>query len=231
MSDLFIGAYWPARKESQEQCAERLGTFLRECANCDPVLATWFETGRSRRQAMERPVDIGNRDYLMDLLERGRNRRDVGQTVIEELGFRVVLWNGESGMKAVGLSIKCGLYWTSATTNAGMGNSVTLDLPEALDELRQADRMSRMLAAIVRAWEPDWAGVMSTDAMNARDFNTKVPFVDWMVYVSRTIGSVPLPSSITLLEKGTLIVVQPDPPALNSEADQENIHRIEAAIR
>jgi hypothetical protein len=133
--------------------------------------------------------------------------------VIEELGFRVTLWNGGSGKKTAGLSIKCGLYWTSPTANAGMSNCVTLDLPEDLGDLKQVDRMSAMLAAIARAWEPDWAGV------------------DWLVYVPRRIDRVLPPSSAIQLENGSLIVVQPDPPTVNNTEDQENIRRIESILR
>jgi hypothetical protein len=231
MSGFFVGAYWPSRKESVEQCAERLRKFFVALAATDPVLATWFETGRSRKQALEKPAHIGDQSYLLGLLDRGRNRRDVGRTVIEELGFRVGLWNGGNGENAIELGVKCGLYWTSSNPNASLSNYVTLDLPKDLGELKQAERMSTVLAAVARAWEPDWAGVMSKDAMNARAFDARIPFVDWMVYLPRKIDGLPAPASVTQLEKGSLIVVQPDPPAVNSTEDQENIRRIENILR
>ena len=231
MSDFFVGAYWSSRKESIEQCADRLRKFFVALTASDPFLATWLEKGRSRKQALEKTADIREQSYLLGLLDRGRNRRDVGGTVIEELGFRVGLWNGGNGEKAAGLSITCGLYWTSPNPNASLSNCVTLDLPEDLGELKQAERMSGVLAAVAQAWEPDWASVMSREAMNARAFDAKIPFVDWMVYVPRRIDSVLSPSSVVELESGSLIVVQPDPPAVNSTADQENIRRIENILR
>jgi hypothetical protein len=231
MSDFFVGAYWLSRKESIEQCADRLRKFFVALTASDPVLATWLEKGRSRKQALEKTADIREQSYLLGLLDRGRNRRDVGGTVIEELGFRVGLWNGGNGEKAAGLSITCGLYWTSPNPNASLSNCVTLDLPEDLGELKQAERMCGVLAAVAQAWEPDWAGVMSREAMNARAFDAKIPFVDWMVYVPRRIDGVLSPSSVVEFESGSLIVVQPDPPAVNNRADQENIRRIENILR
>jgi Immunity protein 52 len=231
MSSFFVGAYWSSRKESIEQCSDRLGKFFVALAASDPGLATWFEKGRSRKQAVETSAVIRDQSYLLGLLDRGRNRRDVGSTVIEELGFQAGLWNGRSGGKAAGLSITCGLYWTSPNPDAGLSNCVTLDLPEDLGELNQAGRMSGVLAAVARAWEPDWAGVMSRDSMNARAFDANAPFVDWMVYVSRRIDGVPPPSSVVQLESGSLIIVQPEPPGVTRTADQENIRRIESILR
>jgi Immunity protein 52 len=231
MSRFFVGAYWSSRKESIDQCADRLRKFFVALAACDPVLATWFEKGRSRKQALQKPAVIADQGYLLGLLNRGRNRRDVGGTVIEELGFHVGLWNGESGEKAAGLGVRCGLYWTSPNPNVGMSNCVALDLPEHLGELKQTDRMSGVMTATARAWEPEWAGVMSKAAMDARMLDVKAPFVDWMVYVSQRIDGVLPPSSVVQLENGTLIVVQPGPPSMNSTADQENVRRIENILR
>jgi hypothetical protein len=230
-SGFFVGAYWAARKESIDQCADRLHRFFVDLAACDPTLATWYEKGRSHKQALEKQAEIRDSSYLLSLLDRGRHRRDVGRTVMEELGFRVGLWNGGSENKTAGLNITCGLYWTSPNPNASMSNCLTLDLPEDLGELKHAERMACVLAAIAREWEPDWAGVISRDAMSARAFNAKAPFVDWMVFIPRKIDGVPAPSSVMQLENGSLIVVQPDPPAVNNAEAQERIRKIESILR
>lgn len=231
MSLLCVAGYWSARKESIERCADRLCRFLADLATCDPALATWREKGRSRKQAMRIHVDMGDHNYVLSLLDRGRNRRDVGHAVIEELGFHVGLWNGGNKKSAAGLSITCGLYWTSPNAESSMTNFVVLDLPEDLGDLKQADRMSRVLAAVARAWEPEWAGVMSRDAMSARTFSAKAPFVDWMVFVPRRVSGVFPPSSLVQLENGSLIVVQPDPLAANNAETQESIRRVNDTLR
>ena len=100
-----------------------------------------------------------------------------------------------------------------------------------MGELIVPTRASRALSLAGTCWEPDWAGLFSHEAMNIRDWQRK-PFIDWMVYVPRKIGSVPPPSSVTYLENGgSLIVVQANPPAVDSPEDQERIRRIEDILR
>lgn len=195
------------------------------------MLATWYEKGRSRKEALAKPAKTQDLSYLRSLLEQGRNRRDTDRTVIAELGFGVGIWNGGEESKQVSLRVKCGLYWVSSNANASLSNSVVLELPNDLGELKQAGCMSGVLAAVARAWEPDWAGVISYDAMNARAFNANVPFVDWMVFIPRRIERVSSPSSATRLDSGSLIVVQPDPPAVNDQVAQENIRSVENILR
>jgi hypothetical protein len=213
-SRYMLGAYWPPRQESIEECCDRLDKFLTELAECDPVFATWYERGRSRKEASKKRVAIGDRDYVLDLLNRGRNRRDIGRDVIEELGFRVGLWNGLSEEKEVGLSITCGLHWMSSNPSASLSNCVVLTLPKSLGELSKAENMARTLAVVAEAWEPAWAGVMSRDAVNTRNFDAIHPFVDWMTYIPSTISEVPAPSSVHQLPRlGSIVIVQLTPPS------------------
>jgi hypothetical protein len=84
--------------------------------------------------------------------------------------------------------------------------------------------MARALSVISEAWNPEWAGVMSLDAMNSRNFSAKRPFVDWMIYVPARISEVPAPSSVKQLPGlGSIVVVQPTPP---SAEDQQELARI-----
>lgn len=228
-----LGAYWRARRESIEQCAERLHRMFSELSACDKTLATWHKRGRSRKQALEGWADVGSREYLLSLLDRGRHRRDTDKAVIDDLGFGVGLWNGAATVeKEVGLGITCGLY----TSNPNLGNCVTLNLPEDLGDLRQSERMVAVLICVVTAWEPDWAGVMSTDAMNARPFSAQVPFVDWMLYLSNTlvpqVPPLPPPATVRKVERlGSIIVVQTEPPDPADPKHLRNIEQTEAALK
>ena len=225
-----LGAYWPARKESVEECASRLHAFLAQLTASDSALVTWYERAQSRKRALRKSADTGDRNYLQSLLNQGRNRRDVGHTVIDELGFHVGLWNGGDARSEAGLSVTCGLYWVSPTPNASMSNCVVLHLPTDLGELNQTERMAHLLAATARAWEPDWAGVMSNESMKARGFDASAPFVDWMVYVPRQIRGVPPPSSVIALKGlGSLITVHPTPP-LNDPEEAPRVRKIEAVL-
>ncbi len=233
MSDqLFLGAYWPARRETIEQCADRLGSFVAELAVCDSRLESWCEKGRSRKQALKSRADVQNRSYLVSLLDRGRCRRDVGRAVIEDLGFRVGLWNAGNGGDIASLNVTCGLFWSSPDPNSSVSNCVALDLPEHLGELRNAQHMARALGAVARAWDPDWAGVMSKDRMATRGFDASIPFVDWMLYVSkRLIPGVPrlnAPAVVQQLEElGSIIIAQDEPPV---DSDSEHLQGVERVL-
>lgn len=224
--EFFLGAYWPARKESIERCADRLLAFFAELVKCDGAFATWYEKGRSSGEALKKPANVESREYLLMRLDRGRNRRDTDHAVIEDLGFRADFWNGRGKGRAASLGVKCGLY-----SKARLGNCVTMRLPGDLGELGQASRMVEVLAVVARHWEPDWAGVMSSAAMDARSFNAGSPFVDWMVYVRQKIASVPPPSSVTYLgDGGSLIIVQPEPPVVGNADHEARIRLIDGIL-
>jgi hypothetical protein len=230
-SRFILGAYWPSRRESVDQCRDRLASFLGELAPCDPVFEIWYERGRSQK-AIDRRVNFEDRRYLLNLLERGRNRRDIGGEVIEELGFNVGLWNEADRDKATGLNIGCGIYWKSPTPNASLGNSVVLTLPRDMGELRRAENMVKVLSIVAEVWEPAWAGVMSRDAMNTRNFDPDRPFVDWMTYVSASVSEVPAPSSVRLLPgRGSIVVVQPTPPSEDEPHELTRIRQIDELLQ
>lgn len=230
-SRLALGAYWKPRRESIEQCADRLFVFMHALTLCDFAFSQWFKLGHSRRDALKGKVNVQSREELFALLDKGRHRRDIGKAVMEELGFSVSLWNGGEEGKDAGLSVKCGLYWVSPSPNASLSNCVTLDFPEDFGGLTNPANASRVLSVAASCWEPDWAGISSSESRSARDW-WKQPFVDWMVYVPRKIASVPPPSTVTHLENGgSLIVVQPNPPVLANPEDQARIRIIEQIVR
>ncbi len=228
----FLGAYWPSRRESIVECADRLAKFLSALADCDPDLATWYEQGGSRKGASALKASIEDNDYLLNLLNRGRSKRDVGRDVIEELGFRVGLWNGVNGDREATLSITCGIYWDGPNPNAGLSNSVVLQLPKSLGALSEAKNMARVLTVVAEAWEPTWAGVLSRAAMRARHFNPALPFVDWMAYVPSEIDQVPSPSTVLRLAGlGSIVVVQTTPPSTDNPDELTRIRRIDEILR
>ena len=231
MATYKLCAYWKARKETVQACADRLAQFLAALSGCDAVFATWYKRGMSRRKAKQVETDFKNRDCLLDLLEQGRNRKDIGKEVIEELGFHIGIWNGGKSTKMVGLDVTCGLY---ATTAGLGGNSVVINLPEELGDLRSSERMANVLVAVAMSWEPDWAGVFSLEAMSTRNFNPAVPFVDWMLYVSHKLvpkSDVLEPSLVKPVDDiGTIVVVEQDSMKVDNLAHLEKVRMIETAI-
>lgn len=230
-NSLTLGAYWKPRRESIEECADRLLAFMTAIGECGSNFVHWYHKGRSRNDALRKEIAVRDRDELLALLDKGRHRGDIEKTIIEDLGFSVGIWNGGAPGKEASLSIACGLYWVSPSPNASLSNYVVLNLPEDLGDLADPAKASWLLALTARCWVPDWAGIFSNEAMNSRDWGRQ-PFVDWMVYIPQRIASVSPPSTVTHLESGgSLIVVQPNPPALKNPEDQERIRRIEQIVR
>src|SRR6218665_172164 len=67
----YAGAYWGPRKETPEACARRAEAFLAAIAKLDPAFSRWFEGGRSRQDALKRPIEpVG--EALEKRVRRGR---------------------------------------------------------------------------------------------------------------------------------------------------------------
>jgi len=221
-----VRAYWAARRESIEQCADRLLEFFADLTTSDPSLAVWYEKGMSREEALEKRAATNDRNYLLRLLDRGRNRRDFNHTIIKNLGFSLGLWNGGEEGQVAGLRIHCGQY------SQNFDNNVLLELPEDLGGLRQSKRTAGLLGSIARAWEPDWAGVMSDEAIESRNFRGDGLFVDWMVYVPNTVtGLVPPSTVVDLPDLGSVVIVQDTPPREGNSEDLARIQRVQEIIQ
>lgn len=227
MMRFMLGAYWDARPDGLEKCTEDACQFFARLAEIDPLLARWYELGRSRKDALKRKVDTFDIQRLRGLLLKGRNRYDIGREVIEDLGFSLGLWNGaeEEEEEEASVSIHCGCY------NDRIGNNVLIDLPCKPESLRWAENASTLLTLVAEVWRPKWAGIMSKKAMRERNYDANYPFVDWMVYVPRPVESVPPPSRVEVLKGlGSIVVVQPDPPVGDSAEELSLIRRVESLL-
>ena len=71
----YVGVYWGVRKESAAQCARRLQSLLTALVPVDPLFARWFQQGRSRKQALQRPVP-DDAAAITELVERNMMRDD-----------------------------------------------------------------------------------------------------------------------------------------------------------
>lgn len=231
MSERFVlGAYWGARRESVEQCADRLQTFFEALVSGDDLLSQWYPKTSSPKKSLEHPLDKVNRQMLVEILMKGQNRENARGAVSEDLGFQLGFWNGQKADDQASFSLRCGLYWKSSNASVSVGNCVVFDLPKNLGILAEAQRMVQLLAATARAWNPDWAGVMSESSMLTRDFGAEKPFVDWMIYVPRRIGKAPEPAVLLEIQEGSIIVLPPDSPSINLPQKKSLIERVERAI-
>ena len=232
MSDRFVlGAYWGVRRESAEQCADRLRVFFTGLADGSDLFKQWYSKASSPKKSLEQPVKRDNHQQLVELLLRGQNRENVRNEISEDLGFQVGFWNGRKGDTQSSFSLRCGLYWTSSNPNVSVSNCVVLDLPKELGILAEANQMVQLLIATVQAWSPDWAGVMLESSMLSRSFDWEAPFVDWMVYVPRRIKTTLDVASIREVADGSIIVVQSFPPSVDDPSPPPVIARVESALK
>jgi len=225
MNDLYVGAYWGARKESVDLCADRLMALLNGVTVCGDLFSQWYEKGGSRREAMATRIDIQSRESVAKLLEAGRNRTDVDKAVIDSLGFSIGIWNGQPDEQSASLGIVCGCY----SNNPNLRNSVVLELPENAGAHLDRDRCFALLTTVIKSWEPEWAGVISRSSRIARNYKPGRPFLDWMLYVDRAdVKSERLPASAsaTLVGGGTILVTQDQPVNPTDTVALANLKRI-----
>jgi hypothetical protein len=206
----YVGSYWGLRRESAEECARRAEEFLKGIAQVDTVFARWFKQARSRKQALQRPLEL-DRASLHQYIERSIMRDDL-RMPLEGGGFSVWLWNGESGERDLDLHFACG------GSSEGVPNVCVLNpFYTALTEsLLDSPALTEVLRCMAVAWEPDW-GIVLSDVHREllKPHHTKgVPYVGWVTYLSGHRGAVPpLPAPVrveSVEDRGTLIILTPE---------------------
>jgi hypothetical protein len=181
--------------------------FLATLCDVDPSFTNWFQPGRSRKDALKRPIE-SNRAELTRLILRGKDR------AFEDLGFRFSAWNGvDDDHDATAFDVHCGGY-TSAVRNTCVFTLPSRG-PQA-DRVLTSSVLTGLLRASAVAWEPHW-GVAASHAhgklMDARSIKG-APRVGWVTYLANHLGSVPpLPAPVRIepvKDRGTLIVLTPE---------------------
>lgn len=168
--------YWGPRKEHAASCALRTQNFLSALALVSDDFRGWRFGGTSEEAARANPLIDLSVGVLTSLLEDGRNRTDVGYEVIEDLGYRISVWNGGAPQHATSLMIGCGKY----STIGNSGNAVVLGLPATFNA-NSAGLLRKLMEAMVEPWEPDWAGVFSSEARRAHGEHS--PFLHKALYL------------------------------------------------
>lgn len=208
----YLGAYWGPRGEPVQDCAHRLADFLTALGAIDPLLGTWFQTARSRKAALKRPVDPSI-EKLQELLLAGRPRLDdEDRTVMSELGYRVDFWNGQD--IEIGLGIRCG----APVATPGMASNVlVMHLPTAEGSALTLYRRETALAvvrAVVTVWQPTWCAWSSHALRNAQGAQPGEVVTGWATYVADrdNVQTDRLPSEVTAepLDDGLLLTADGD---------------------
>ena len=193
-------AYWGERRESIEQCTERLMDFMARVREISPNLRYWYE-GNSRV--------CYDADSLRAILKNGRNRDDTPlHKVIPELGFRIVWLGGEEiGDDYIDLIIHCGAYGEYPVMNNVIFSYLSTDW-------LNVDIAVELVRAMVSSWSPEHAAVCSKNALRAAGgAQIEAPIVDWVFFHRRPrTGALKAPSRVAFeLDGGECIVAQDSP--------------------
>ncbi|RKH13363.1 hypothetical protein D7X74_21990 [Corallococcus sp. CA047B] len=202
----FAGAYWGARKESSEQCARRAGSLFAVLPSIDPSFTQWFQQGRSRKDALKRPI-APTHAGLEKLILKGKDR------VVEDLGFRFGAWNGApDDSDGSSFNVTCGSY------SERVSNTCVFNLPHrgpTADRVLTAHVLAGLVRVLATSWEPDFATVMSSPHLqSAETGDPSSSWIGWITYLSSQRGTVPpLPAPVRIEpvdDRGTLIILTPE---------------------
>jgi len=205
----YLGAYWGARPEDAEACAQRLAHMVRLLKPEDPLFARWFKNAKSLKETLKRPLDAelaGLRKYIQSKMMKDDRRQPM-----PDLGFSFGLWNGESGGDDVWLSINCGGYVER------LSNTCVMRAPHkgpVSERVLTSKFQTAVLRSLATAWEPDWGVAMSHDHREIIEKKCPDVLVGWVTYLSHRLGRVPpLPAPVRIEpvgELGTLLTLTPE---------------------
>lgn len=204
-------AYWGARKELPEECAQRAMVFLGSLAACDPLLAHWNKTPKPRGRGRKTPLMPPELSALTDAFRRGVNR-EPGGPALEELGLTVSAYNDGDRQGFASLTMRCGGHGQSRSTTT---NACVLSLPSTgadADRLLTMPVLTNIVRSMVAAWEPDWAlAGSSAYRMQYREPDMAPFSLGWVTYLSHRLGKVPpLPAPVRIEpveDRGMMIVL------------------------
>ena len=194
-----IRVAWGPRRETVDECVERLEKCLEGLAACDEVFERWSFYGPGERCC---PM---TKDALRQRLVEFSEIEDFS----EDLGYMVGLHGGPSDDDWIKLSATCSLY----TETPGLVNNCLLFLPRKGAVARRIlhwEILGRALGAIAAAWAADWGNVTDSEFHSQRFIFPEIPYVAWMNYFSKRRGSIPvLPEAYPVLpveESGSVVV-------------------------
>lgn len=176
-------AYWGPRRETVEDCARRASVFLALLSQASDYFTGWRPLGRVRPVAAKAEPIGQSQDALIELFLKGRNRRDIDGDVIDELGFRISVWNGRSDEEAASLVMNCGLY----SPVSGLSNAIVLKLPPCFETTISESQVRQVTTTLAEAWDPDWAFFSSRSRFNIE--RDRGPFLDRALYVRSSTSS------------------------------------------
>jgi immunity protein 52 of polymorphic toxin system len=201
----YAAVYWGCRVESAEACARRAETFFHLLSRCDPDYTRWFEQADSLKKALQLQFEP-TADTFVRLLKKRSNR-------LGKVGFIFGTWTGHAEDARGGMvRLICG------SDALGASNSCFLQLPReepGTERVLTVPVLTKIMRAMVLAWEPDWGVVTSADLRDSLSQKAHAgTFLGWMTYLSRLRGEVPaLPAPVcteAVEDQGSLLLLTPE---------------------
>jgi hypothetical protein len=181
--------YWSDRRESPEQCADRLARMIDGLADCDPLFAQWNEMlvddDDVQTPFCKVPAD---RQELTTIFLTHRSYYDVPpDKPWPEMGYLVAMQNGKQRSQITGVTIVAGSYVGRARANSihmKIGDPrIRTGCPWHGSELRDVMRV------LIEAWRPDEAvlSALNYEAPPPRNDMGKqlLPSAGWLTYLTR----------------------------------------------
>lgn len=113
--------------------------------NLSIYLTNWRPAGKAK------PIlETSDQGTARELLLNGQNRRDIGGGVISELGYSMMIWNGDRGFTAQSC-IQCGLF----SKIGELKNVCSLILSHSLARELGESNLLGCLTHMVTSWNPD----------------------------------------------------------------------------
>lgn len=199
----YVGVYVPGRSESFDVCVQRTAHMFRLLKDVDQTFEQWFRQGWTLEEALECRLDLERNELI-----KAFDKTDIG----DEVWWHLSAWNGLDDDSASAFHITCG-------RNPRGGDSVIFDDVQETsptgDRLLQTPVMSRLLRALVSAWDPQMGIVMShrhrETAFEKAAFEHRI---GWINYFSHKLGAIPpLPSPVRtelVEDKGSLVILTPE---------------------
>jgi hypothetical protein len=180
-------------------------------ARCDPSFTQWYRSGRGfPRELPGHPVRPEVKE-LEQLLLSSKNRTGIGKKVIEDLGFRRILWNAKKA--ATDIHLSCGKYSPWGGPNSCLLNPTTESVVR--ERLLRVPVLAEVLTSMATAWDPDFAIATSGEMVELVEKRKREVRVGWLTYLSRRLGTLPpLPAPVRIEpvgELGWLLILSPEP--------------------
>lgn len=235
MADYYFGWYWGDRTEDIDACAEKVLRSLEALGRCDPAFENIYVVPQERKVPYKVDVDPA---AVRSIMEAGRNREDLPPyKIIESLGFKGSFVSEDFRKRGFEWS----LLFHCGVSVSGVPNSCVLSVPKSgdvRDRMLQYDTARRIIGELVEIWNPDTAVLKKRGTIvkqpDGRMTMTKVP-VGWMNYFASHLGKVPenlpLTSQIEIDDRGTLLIVTPDPVTMDLPENTETNEALTLALK